>query len=346
MIRIVHYLNQFFGGIGGEDVAGVGPSIVEGPVGPGMGLQAQLGDVGTVVATVIAGDNYMAEHEDAAVAEVLALIGTQQPNVVVAGPGFGSGRYGLACGAVCDAVIRELGLPAVTGLYPESPGAEMYRAGVPILPTRETAAGMTAALPELARLAIKLGSGEELGGNAQEGLMTSGLRRNAFAAQRGSTRAIEMLLAKMSNEALPTEWPLPQYEAVQPSEPIADHTSFVLALATEAGIVPTDNPDRIPSGWASTWAKYPLADRDGFAEGEYISVHGGIDTSFANADPDRQVPLDAARVLETDGQLELNEFFYSTTGNMGSLADMSRVGTEMAKAMIADGVQAVIVGST
>ena len=42
-IRIVHYLNQFFGGIGGEDKADVSLRIKEGPIGPGIGLQGAPG---------------------------------------------------------------------------------------------------------------------------------------------------------------------------------------------------------------------------------------------------------------------------------------------------------------
>ena len=46
-IRVVHYLNQFFGGIGGEEQAYE-------PV------QGALGDQTTIVGTLIAGDNYFA----------------------------------------------------------------------------------------------------------------------------------------------------------------------------------------------------------------------------------------------------------------------------------------------
>ena len=35
-LRILHYINQFYGGIGGEDKASVGLSAKDGPVGPGM----------------------------------------------------------------------------------------------------------------------------------------------------------------------------------------------------------------------------------------------------------------------------------------------------------------------
>ncbi len=346
MARIVHYLNQFFGGLGGEDQAGMGPVSEPGPVGSGRGLTRFLEGENRIVGTVIGGDNYMAQGGSRAVDEVIGLISRFDPDVVVAGPAFGSGRYGLACGAVCKAVIEHIGVPAVTGLHAESPGAEEYRAWVPILATAETAAGMTAALERLAQLASRLGRGEALGSAAEEGTLTKGLRRNTFEDLRGSTRAIEMLLTKMRGESFATEWPLPSYEPAEASEPISSGASFRLALVTEAGMVPAGNPDRLPSGWATDWLSYPIHGREGFAEGEFESVHGGIDTSFANQDPDRQVPLDAARSMEQEGRLSLHPELLSTTGNMGTLRDMTRIGAEMGRALIADGVQAAIVGST
>ena len=50
-IRVVHYLNQFFAQIGGEDKADVGLAFKDGPAGPGRALQQALGDNGEVVAT-------------------------------------------------------------------------------------------------------------------------------------------------------------------------------------------------------------------------------------------------------------------------------------------------------
>ncbi len=38
VIRVVHYLNQFFGGVGGENKADVGPQVRNGPIGPGRAL--------------------------------------------------------------------------------------------------------------------------------------------------------------------------------------------------------------------------------------------------------------------------------------------------------------------
>jgi len=39
-IRLVHYLNQFFGQLGGEEMANLPPRVVDGPVGFGVTLRA------------------------------------------------------------------------------------------------------------------------------------------------------------------------------------------------------------------------------------------------------------------------------------------------------------------
>ena len=43
-LRVVHFVNQFFGGIGGEQAANVALEVREGPVGPGRLLQELLGE--------------------------------------------------------------------------------------------------------------------------------------------------------------------------------------------------------------------------------------------------------------------------------------------------------------
>ena len=46
MVRIAHYLNQFFAGIGGEDQAGHPFEVREGAVGPGRAVQMEVGEIG------------------------------------------------------------------------------------------------------------------------------------------------------------------------------------------------------------------------------------------------------------------------------------------------------------
>jgi glycine reductase len=84
-LRVAHYLNQFFAGIGGEERAGVGVSTRPEPVGPGRALQAALGDAARIVGTVICGDNHVAEREEAAVAAMRRELEALRPAVLVAG---------------------------------------------------------------------------------------------------------------------------------------------------------------------------------------------------------------------------------------------------------------------
>ncbi len=51
--RVIHYINQFFAGIGGEEKADVAPEVREGVVGPGMALKGALGNEAEIVATFI-----------------------------------------------------------------------------------------------------------------------------------------------------------------------------------------------------------------------------------------------------------------------------------------------------
>ncbi len=97
-VKIIHYINQFFGGIGGEDKADARPTHRAGSVGPGVVLAKHLGADGTIVGTLICGDNFFVEHQEEALAELLQMAEGYGADVLVAGPAFSSGRYGTACG--------------------------------------------------------------------------------------------------------------------------------------------------------------------------------------------------------------------------------------------------------
>ena len=58
-MKVVHYLNQFFAGIGGEEAADPPPEYREGPLGPGVRLDELFGGSARVVGTLLAGDNYL-----------------------------------------------------------------------------------------------------------------------------------------------------------------------------------------------------------------------------------------------------------------------------------------------
>ena len=129
-IRVVHYLNQFFAQIGAEEKGDTGPGIKAGPVGPGRALQQALGDNGEVVATIFCGDNYIAEHQDEAIDDLIRRLIEYKPDLLIAGPAFESGRYGIACGGVCQAAQQHLKIVAVAGMDENNVGANLYRKNI------------------------------------------------------------------------------------------------------------------------------------------------------------------------------------------------------------------------
>ncbi|MGH7419279.1 MAG: glycine/betaine/sarcosine/D-proline family reductase selenoprotein B, partial [Candidatus Rokuibacteriota bacterium] len=100
-LRVVHYVNQFFGGIGGEDQAHAGVTVRAGAVGPGRALETALGEGARVEATIVCGDNFASERIDDVARAIAAELDRLKPDVLIAGPAFGSGRYGLACALAC-----------------------------------------------------------------------------------------------------------------------------------------------------------------------------------------------------------------------------------------------------
>ena len=103
-IRIVHYINQFFAGIGGEEKGSSPLEFVEGPKGPGVGITQAIGADAEIVRTIWCGDNLINQEQERILAGIEKLIREAKPDLVMAGPAFNAGRYGLACGMVAKAV--------------------------------------------------------------------------------------------------------------------------------------------------------------------------------------------------------------------------------------------------
>jgi glycine reductase complex component B subunit gamma len=340
MVRAVHYLNQFFAGLGGEEAAETEPTRIAGAVGPGRGLAAQLEGI-EIVATLACGDDYFGEHEEAALARLLELLAGEQPELLVCGPAFGSGRYGYACARLAAAAP----VPALAGMHEENPGVAAAEGKVLIVPTTVNVAGMRDALPRMARLAQALAAGRELGPPEEEGYLPRGFRRNVFAEQTGAERAIDLLLAKIAGE--PRTEVAGGFDRIPTPEPVSDLGQALLALVTEAGCVPQGNPDRLPTIRAKGWLRYPLAGEGGLQQGRYESVHGGFDVTLANEDPNRLVPLDVVRELEREGRVgAIHDTFYTTTGNGTPVASATRFGQEIAAELRDAGVHAVLLSGT
>ena len=345
--RVVHYLNQFYAGIGGEDKANMPPLIKEGFAGPGIPLQQALGEEGEIVATVFCGDSYFAENIETAAEKVVEPVSSYKPDVFVAGPAFNAGRYGVACGASCLAVSKKLGIPAVTAMYKENPALDLYRKEIYIIPTADSVRGMKEAIPDMAGFIRKLGLGQEIGLPQEAGYFPHGIRVNQFVERTGAERAVAMLLSKLKGEPFQTEYPMPTFESIPPSPAVKDLNSATIALVTSGGIVPLGNPDRIEAASASKFAEYNIAGVDDLTSDAYQTCHGGYDPVYANNDPDRVLPLDAMRALEKDGTIgKLYDLYYVTVGNATSVANSQKFGKEIAEKLKAAHVDAVILTST
>lgn len=346
-IKVVHYINQFFAGIGGEEKADHKPEIREGVIGPGMALNAGLKGEAEITSTIICGDSYFGENIEEAKKEILAMVKKENPDLFIAGPAFNAGRYGVACGTIAEAVQNELNIPVITGMYIENPGADMYKKDVYIVSTRNSAAGMRDAVKKMVPLALKVAKGEEIGSPEEEHYIPRGIRKNFFTEKRGSERAVDMLVQKLKGEEFVTEFPMPDFDRVDPSPAIKDMSKATIAIVTSGGIVPHANPDHIESSSASKYGKYDIEGVDDLVEGEWETAHGGHDPVYANIDSDRVIPVDTLRELEKEGKIgKLHRYFYSTTGNGTAVASSKEFASEMGKELIADGVDAVILTST
>ncbi len=346
-LRVVHYINQFYAGIGGEEKADYPPEIREGLIGPGQALQAAFKEEAEIVATVICGDSYYNENMEESKSQILEMIRPYQPDIFVAGPAFNAGRYGVACGDITSHVQNELHIPGVTGMYVENPGVDLYKKEVYIIETKNSAADMRKAAPKMAKLVIKLGHHQEVGSPEEEHYIKRGLRKNYFADKRGSERAVDMLLAKLRKEKFDTEYPMPSFDRVSPSPAIKDLSQSKIAIVTSGGIVPKGNPDHIESSSASKYGTYDISQFDDLTDQDHETAHGGYDPVFANEDSDRVIPVDVLKEMEKEGMIgSLHPYFYTTTGNGTAVANAKAFATEIAIDLKNHGVDAVILTST
>jgi glycine reductase len=314
-------------------------------LGPGRALAAALGGSGSVVSTLVCGDDFFNEHEEEAETAVRAWLADIRPDLVVAGPAFAAGRYGVACSHVCR-LADEHGVPAVTGLHPENPGRLVYPKAYAV-PAGRTAAGMKDAVEAMIRLGLRLGEGVRLGPAEAEGYLPRGIRRPGHRDRPGAERAVDMLVAKLNGEAFRTEIPVEGYDTVSPAAPVVDLTRAKIGLVTSGAIVPKGNPDRFRRASETRWSTYPIGGVDSLAPADYECVHGGFFNMIACENPNLVLPLDAVRTLEREGAIgSVADFYCCTTGNDQRLADCARNGREIASALEEAGVEAAILVAT
>lgn len=344
MKKILFYTNQFFGQIGGEDKASIPPQIKDEVVGAANLFKDLEGEI---IATIICGDNYYAENIEETREFIAKEIKRLDPDLIVAGPAFNAGRFGIACGDICSFASKEYGIKTLTGMYIENPGVEIYKGDTYIVETGNSAAGMRKAVPKMVKLANKLLGDKEIGLPDEEGYIPKGIRINVFKEKTGAERALDMLVKKIKGEEFKTEIPIPIYDTIEAAEPVEDMRKAKIALLTTSALVPMGNPDHLPAATAKFYKKYSIKDINKFKKGEFESVHAGFDPVYANENPNRLLPLDLLRELEESGEIgSLYHEYFVTTGNSTSVADSTRMGKEIAEELLKEGIDGAIMTST
>lgn len=346
-IRVVHYVNQFYAGIGGEEKADITPELREGTVPAGDALNKAFGDEAEIVATIVCGDSYFGENIDKASAEIMEMVKSVNADMFIAGPAFNAGRYGVACGTIATNVKNTLGIPVLTGMYIENPGADMYKNQIYIVATKDSGAGMRDAIKKMAPLALKLAKGEKIEASCVEGYMPNGVRVNLFEKECGAARAVKMLINKLNGKPFTTEFPMPDFDRVEPNPAVLDMSKATVALCTSGGSVPKGNPDRIESSSASHYGEYDITGVMSMDGDHWETAHGGYDPVYVNEDGNRCLPVDVLREMEASGRIgKLHNKFYTTVGNGTAVLSSKAFAEEYAQKMINDGVDCVIMTST
>ncbi len=347
-MKAIHYINQFFGQIGGEEKADQTPIFHEKLIGCSMMLNAMMPDI-EVTNTIVCGDNYITNHTDEALKEIFAFLDTKEFDIFFAGPAFMAGRYGVGCGIICKAVSEKYNVPVITSMNEENPGVEEYKSAAYIFKGGRKATFMKADITPMAKFAEKIAKGEELLPAAQEGYFPRGVRAeipepNGIIA---ADRVIDMLLKKLNGEPFQTELIIPKMEKIPPANPVLDLSKATIALVSSSGVVPVDNPDRIQSASAQKWGKYDISKFDNLPEGVFKTIHAGFDPAAMCAVPDRGIPVDAMRYFEKQGKIgKLYDYFYVTVGTGTTQAFAAKFGKEIAQELHNANVDAVILTST
>ena len=308
-------------------------------------LQAAGG--GSVVATIVCGDNYIVENEQTAIEAIGAFFDRYKPDLVVAGPAFDAGRYGLGCALVCiEASAR--GIPSITGMHPENTGVLTHRLQITAVPTGAEASGMQPAIRDMASLGIRLAAGEELGPAVEEGYIPRGYRNETMHERNGADRAFDMMMARVNGEDYMSEVLVPGYETVSPAPPIKDMSSANIALVTSGGLVPKGNPDNQVGGRARDFFSYSIDGLDRLSTDDWESVHMGFSTVHLNTiDPSYVLPLPVVRDIEEEGMIAgVYPNFLSTTGNGTPVTTARRMGAEIGLELRQAGIDGVLLVAT
>ena len=183
-----------------------------------------------------------------------------------------------------------------------------------------------------------------IGSAASEGYIIRDIILNEEQPQHAAQRAIDMVMKKIKGEPFESELLPPKFDIVEPAPPVADITKAKLALVSDGGLIPESNPDKLKPNGSTTWGHY---DWDKLIAEPHFVIHSGYDGTWVMENPYRLFPVDVLREAVAEGRLgELEPEVYVVTGNCASVAASKEKGRQIAQALLAKGVNAVILTST
>jgi glycine reductase complex component B subunit gamma len=345
-LRVVHYLNQFFGGVGGEDKAGHPVELRGSPAGPGLALAAALGDAGQLQGTIVCGDNYFHEHRELVLERIREWLAAAHADLFIAGPAFNAGRYGAACGDAAT-LAEELGIASVVGLHPDNPAVALCGRRVHIVPVDASPRTMGDAVRRMCELGVRLARGEWIGSPTVEGYLPRGGRRHAPVDTTGAARAVDRLLAKLHGRPYASDVLVDSIKRGTPASPIADVRRARLVLISTGGIVPTGNPDGLRHINETRWRRYRIGGLGALSAQEWEPIHGGYDATAARCNPNVVVPLDVLRTEESEANIgALHDEYFAVVGVGAPVEVAERIGHEIADTLISGEIEGAILTST
>ena len=280
------------------------PELREGAVGPGTGFQRRLRAVRLRSSPLSSAATPTSTRTLRRKPRPRSLIGSRSnpmPDLFIAGPAFNAGRYGYGlrhhlrrpsrmswaspCSPVCT---RRTPVPTCQGQGPTSSPPQTAPPACVRLPPRwlklaheADARARRSALP------------------AEEGYIPNGIRMNFFEKERGSKRAVEMLLKKLADKPFTTEYPMPAFDRVAPNPAVKDLSKAShRAVSPPAASCPRATPIISSPPPLPTTASTDIEGVENLTPDTYETAHGGYDPVYANEDPDRVLPVDVMREFE------------------------------------------------
>lgn len=351
MKKVVHYINQFFAGVGGEDQADHRPELLA-ELSPQSKLLDSKLEGASVVATIVCGDNFYGEKTEEAEKILIDLLKDVEFDILIAGPAFRAGRYGVACGGAAKAIKKAYGVEIFTSMNEENPGVEMWKKDMHVFKGGASAAATRKDVATIVEAVNKFVKGESIGTAEEANFFSRGCRHIDFTQIKpASIRAVDMIVAKTTKQDFVTELPIPKNDLVPIAPPVKDLKTAKIAFVTSGGIVPVDNPDKIQSASATRWGMYDVSKVDSLAIGsgdvQYKTIHAGYDPAAADGNPNRVVPLDVLKDMQKEGKIgSVDTHFYSTVGTGTTENEAYRMGLEIAEVLHEHNVDAVLLTST